>query len=108
RDRLDPSLLQPPHLLPRALLIEWHEPRAVARDPLGDRQPVAAADDRVALPGKILVVREVERLLVPRDVEDVAVALGRDHPDPGTVVLDHDIRRDRRPVEDLVERGGAL
>ena len=38
-------------------------------------------------------------------MEDVAIALGRDHPDDGARVLDHDVRRDRRAVEDLVERG---
>src|SRR5438876_1035572 len=69
---------------------------------------VATPHDRVALPRQILVVGEVERLLVARDVEDVAVALRRDHPDSGAVVLDHDVGRDRRAVEDLVERGRAL
>ena len=81
------------------------------QDALGNGQPVAAAHDRVALPRQVLVVREVERLLVPRDVEDVAVALGRDQPDLRAVVLDDDVRRDRRPVEDLVQlrrrRAGA-
>ena len=90
-------------LLARLRLVERDEHRAVAGDPLGHRQPVAAAHDRVALPRQILVVREVERLLVPRDVEDVAVALGRDQPDLGAVVLDHDVGRDRRAVEDLVQ-----
>ena len=104
-DRLDPGLLQPAHLRPRLLLVERDEDGAVLRDPLRHGQPVAAADDRVALPRQILVVREVERLLVPGDVEDVAVALGRDQPDPRAVVLDHDVGRDRRAVEDLVERG---
>ena len=104
-DGLDPGLLQSPHLLPRARLVERHENRAVAGNPLRHGQPVAPSDDRVALPRKILVVREVERLLVTRDVEDVAVALGRQHPDRRARVLDHDIRRDRRAVEDLVERG---
>ena len=52
---------------------------AVGGDPLRHRQPVAAARERERLPGQVLVVREVERLLVARDVEDVAVALGRDH-----------------------------
>ena len=42
------------------------------------------------------------------DVEDVAVALRRDHPDGRAVVLDDDVRGDRRAVEHLVERRGAL
>ena len=45
---------------------------------------------------------------MPRDVEDVAVALGRDQADGRAVVLDHDVRRDRRAVEDLVERRRRL
>ena len=49
-DRVDARLLEPAHLLARLLLVERHEHRAVARDPLGHGQPVAAADDRVALP----------------------------------------------------------
>ena len=73
----------------------------------GTVEAVAAAHDRVPLPREILVVREVERLLVPGDVEDVAVALGRQHPHPGAVVLDDDVGRDRRPVKDLVEVGGS-
>ena len=104
-DGLDAGLLQRAHLLAGALLVERHEHRAVAGDPLGHGEPVAAADDRIGLPREILVVREVERLLVPRDVEDVAVPLGGQHPDPRARVLDHDVRRDRRPVEHLVERG---
>ena len=88
------------------LLVERDQYRPVLRDPLGNRQPVAAPDDRIALPGEILVVREVEGLLVAGDVEDVAVALGRDHPDLRAVVLDHDVRGDRRPVEHLVELVG--
>jgi hypothetical protein len=103
RDRLHARLLQPAHLLARPVLVERHEHGAVARDPLGHGQPVAAADDRVPLPRQILVVREVERLLVPRDVEDVAVALGRDQADLRAVVLDDDVGRDRRSVEDLLQ-----
>ena len=101
--RLDPGLLERPHLLARPHLVERDEHGAVALDPLRNGQPVASPNDRVALPGEILVVREVERLLVARDVEDVSVALRRDHPDRRPGVLDHDVRRDRRPVEHLVE-----
>ena len=108
RDGLDPGLLQLADALACTLLVERDEHRAVLQDPLGHGQPVPAPDDRVPLPGQILVVREVERLLVPRDVEDVAVALGRDQADGRAVVLDHDVRRDRRPVEDLVERRRRL
>ena len=105
-DGLDARLLQLPDLLARFLLVERDQYRPVLRDPLGNRQPVAAPHDRIPLPGEVLVVREVERLLVAGDVEDVAVALGRDHPDLRAVVLDHDVRGDRRPVEHLVELVG--
>src|SRR5918912_252599 len=72
-DGLDAGVLQLPHLRACLLFVEWHEDAAVVRDPLGHREPVAAPDDRVALPRQVLVVREVERLLVARDVEDVPV-----------------------------------
>ena len=108
RDRLDARLLQLADLLARLLVVERDEHRAVLRDALGHREAIATPDDRIALPRQVLVVREVEGLLVARDVEDVAIALGRDHPDRGAVVLDHDVRRDRRAVEHLVERGRAL
>ena len=38
---------------------------------------------------------------MPRDVEDVAEALRRDQADLGPAVLEDDVRRDRRPVEEL-------
>ena len=44
---------------------------------------------------------------MPGDVEDVAEALGRDHPHLGARVCENDVRGDRRAVEevvDLVER----
>src|SRR4029079_3846718 len=64
---LDAGLLQLRDLLARLRLVERDEHRPVAGDPLRHRQPVATAHDRVALPRQILVVREVERLLVPGD-----------------------------------------
>ena len=103
RDRLDAGVLERTHLGASLLLVERHEHGAVLDDSLGHRQPVAPPHDRVPLPRQILVVREVERLLVPCDVEDVAVALGRDHPHPRAGVLDHDVGGDRRAVEDLFE-----
>jgi hypothetical protein len=103
RHRLDAGFLERAHLLASLLLVERHEHRAVLDDPLGHGQPVAPPHDWVALPRQILVVGEVERLLVARDVEDVAVALGREQPHAGTGVLDHDVRRDRRSMEDLIE-----
>jgi hypothetical protein len=101
-DGVDSSLAELAHLPTGLLLVQGNEHRAVLDDALRHRQPVSAAHDRIALPGQVLVVGEVERLLVPRDVQDVPVALGREHPHPGAVVLDDDVGGDRRAVEDLV------
>jgi hypothetical protein len=105
RDGLDACLLQLQHTLARPFLVERNEHLAVPGDSLGHRPAIAAADDRIALPGQILIVREVQRLLVTRDVQDVPVALRGQHPDLRPVVLDDDVGRDRRSVEDLVEVG---
>ena len=71
--------------LAHLVLVERHEHVAVRhRHPLLHRQPVAALDERSRLPGQLLLEREVERLLVTGDVEDVAHALRRDHPDLGS------------------------
>ena len=102
-DSFDAGVLERTHLGASLLLVQRHEHGTVLDDSLGHRQPIAPPHDRVALPRQILVVREVERLLVPCDVEDVAVALGREHPHPRAGVLDHDVGGDRRPVEDLVQ-----
>jgi hypothetical protein len=107
-DSLDARGLELADLLARDALVERDEHLAVARDPLGHGQPVAAAGERIALPGEVLVVGEVQRLLVPRDVEDVAVALRGEHPDLRAVVLDDDVRGDRRAVEHLVQCGRGL
>ena len=101
--RLDARRLEAAYLLTCPGLVERDEDGAVPRDPLGNGEPIATSDDGVSLPGKILIVGKVERLLVSRDVEDVPVALGRDHPNRCAVVLDHDIRGNRGAVKDLIE-----
>ena len=64
------------HALAHLVLVERDQHVAVRDgDALLDRQPVAALDERPRLPGQLLLEREVERLLVPGDVEDVAEAL---------------------------------
>ena len=84
RDGLDAGRLQRAHALAHLVLVERHEHLAVRRGhALLDREPVAALDERPRLPRQLLLEREVERLLVPGDVQDVAEALGRDHPDLG-------------------------
>ena len=42
---------------------------------------------------------------MPRDVDDVAEALGRQHPDLGALVLEDDVRRDGRAVQEVVDVG---
>ena len=102
-DGLDLLGLEAANLRAHLVVIERDEDRAVLVDALVDRQPEAPPHDRLRLPRQVLPEREVHRLLVARDVQDVAVALGRDHPDLGAVVLDHDVRRDGGAMEDLVE-----
>ena len=43
--------------------------------------------------------------LGPRQVQDLLEALGRDQPDAGTLGLEHRVRRDGRPVQDVLELG---
>ena len=66
--------------------------------PLGDA--VAALDEGLALPGHVEMQREVVGALVPPDVQDVAEAFRRDHPAFGAIVLDRDVGRGRRAVDD--------
>ena len=104
-DRFDLLLLQPAHLGAHLVVVERDEDVAVLVDALVDCEPVAPPHDGLRLPRQVLPEREVHRLLVPGDVQDVAIAPGRDHPDLCPGVLDHDVRRDRRAVEDLIELG---
>ncbi len=103
--RLDLLALEAAHLGAHLVVVERDQDVAVLVDALVDGEPEAAPHDRLRLPRQVLPEREVHRLLVARDVQDVAIALGRDHPDLRAVVLDHDVRRDRRAVEDLIELG---
>ena len=64
---------------------------------------MAALDERPRLPRQLLLEREVERLLVAGDVQDVAEALGGDHPDLGAGVGEDDVRGDGRAVQEVVD-----
>jgi hypothetical protein len=64
---------------------------------------VPSLDERAHLPRQVLLEGEVERLLVTRDVQDVAEAVGRDHPDLGARVRERDVRGDRRAMEEVVD-----
>ena len=102
-DGVDGGLLQLADLGADLAVVQRDLDRTVGEDALVDRQAVAAACDRERLPRQVLPQREVHRLLVPRDVDDVAIALRRDHADVGAVVLDHDVGGHGRTVEDLIQ-----
>jgi hypothetical protein len=112
RDALDAGLAQLPYALAHLLLVEGRQHLAVRHgDALLHGQPVAALDERPRLPGQLLLEREVVRLLVAGDVEDVAHPLRRDQPDLGARVRERDVGGDRRAVQevvDLAERDAGL
>ena len=104
--RLDAGVPELAHPLPHLALVERDEDLAVGDDDtLIDGEAVPALDERPRLPGQLLLEREVERLLVAGDVEDVAHPLGGDEPDLGAAVRERDVRRDRRAVEQVVDLG---
>ena len=104
RDRLDAGLLQRAHALAHLGVVELDQHVAVRNcDPLLDRQAVAALDERPRLPRQLLLEREVERLLVPGDVDDVAEAVRRDHPGLRAGMREHDVGRDGRSVQEVVD-----
>lgn len=104
-DGVDPGLGERPRPLAHLVLVERHDDLALRRgDALLDREPVAAPDQRARLPRQLLLQREVVRLLVARDVQDVAEALGRDEAHLGALVLQRDVGRDRGAVEQQVDR----
>ena len=118
-DRLHPLVAKRAGGLAHALFVERLQHRALRRHPpLLHGQPVAAAHERARLPRDVLHDGVVLRPLVAADVDDVAVAGGRDHAGLGAVVLQHRVGRDRGAVEDvgdgvrrraapLAERGDA-
>jgi hypothetical protein len=106
RDGFHPCGPELADALAHLVLLERNEDVAVRHGhALLHRQPVAALDEGPRLPGQLLLEREVERLLVTGDVEDVAHALGRDHPDLGSRVRERDVRRHRRAVQEVVDLG---
>ena len=105
-DRLDACGLQLADPLAHLVVVERDEHVAVRDgDALLHGQAVAALDERARLPGQLLLEREVVRLLVPRDVEDVAHPVRRDQPDLRARVREHDVGRDGRAVEEVVDLG---
>ena len=105
-DRLDPLGLHHPHRLTHLVLVERAEHLAVrGNDPLADRTPIASPHQGVLLPRHVLVQAEGQGAFMAGDVQNVAVALGRQHADLGAVVFQHDIGGDRCAVEQVVKAG---
>ena len=103
-DGLDARLLEQAHLAADGVLIERRDDLAVwRRYALGDDTAVSALDERARLPRQVLLDREVERLLVARDVEDVAEALGGDQADGRTLMRERDVGGDGRAVQEVVD-----
>ncbi len=103
-DGLDTGRLQLAYALTDLVLVQGNQNVAVrCGDALLDGEPVTALDQRLCLPGQILLKGEVMRLLVPGDVQDVPETLGGDHPDLRTGVRQRGIRGDRGAVHQLVD-----
>ena len=82
------TMISPLGAVTRSLTVcRWRRPRQRAR-----------------LPRQLLLEREVVRLLVARDVQDVAEALGRDQADLGALVFQRDVGRHRGAVQQQVHR----
>ena len=106
RDRLDASALEEEHLATHGVFVERRDDLAVGRgDALGHDAAMAALDQRTRLPRQVLLEREVERLLVARNVENVAEAFGRDHADLGALVGQRDVGSDRGAMQQVVDLG---
>ena len=56
------------------------------------------------LPGDIFNDGEVRRPLMARDMDDIAEPFRRDHARAGALMLEHHVLRNRRAVENLVNR----
>ena len=103
-DRLHARLLQLAHRLAHARFVERLQHLALGRhQPLLHRLAMAALDQRPVLPGDVLHDRVVLRPLVAADMQDVAIAAGRDHAGDGAVVLEDGVGGDGGAVEHHVD-----
>ncbi len=105
RDRLDAVFLQLADRAAHLPLVDrmqyfargWNQPFLY-------RQAVAPLHNRMRLPGYVLRDAEIERPFVPADMDDVPESLGGDHAGFHAIVLQHQIGRNRRAVEQVVDR----
>ncbi len=104
-DGLHARFLELAHGLAHAFLVERLQHLALGRhQPLRHRLAMAALDQRPVLPGDVLHDRVVLRPLVAADVQDIAIAAGRDHAGHGAVVLEDGVGGDGGAVEHHVDR----
>ena len=103
-DRFDAFLFQFTRGFAHLVLVERSDHLAARRrQPLGHRFAVTALHQRPVLPGDLLHDRIVLRALVAADVDDVAVALGRDHARFGAVVFQDRVGGDGGAVKHVVD-----
>ena len=108
RDRLHPFVPEPAGRAPHRLLVERGKHLARGgRDALGHGEAAPAADEGTVLPRDLLPDRVVLGPLVTPDVEDVAVALARDHPGARAIVGKDRVGRDGGAVEEVSDLGGG-
>ena len=93
--------------LPHLVFVKWGQHLALrGNDALVNRASIAPADQGMFLPRHILVEAERQGPLVAGDMQNVTIALGREHPDLRSGVLQHDIGGDSRPVKEVVNLSG--
>ena len=98
-DRLDLFFGQPADVDAQRGLVEIAHDFALRPDPTRRLDRRLQRRHRLGL-GPHDPRREPARDQASRDLEDVAIALGHDQPDPRDLVLEHGIGRDRRAVEE--------
>ena len=103
-DGFHATVEQRPDLFTDLVLVQWDEHLTVGGcDALGDGHPVTSFDERAALPWEFLLEREVHRLLVSGDVEDIPEAFGGDEANPCPLAGERDVGGDGGAVDNLVD-----
>ena len=104
-DRVDPGFLQFAYGLTNTCLVERLEDLALGRSqPFANRLAMPSFHQRAVLPGDVLHDGVMLRPLVTADMQDVAIAAGRDHAGDGTVVFEDGVGGDGGAVEHDVDR----
>ena len=105
-DRADAALSKQRAGAADRVLVERHGDRAGRRqDAFVHRDPVAALDQRLALPGNVEMQAEIAWPLVTPDMEDVTKAMGGDHAAFRAIMLDRDVGGGRGAMHDHPDLG---